>query len=511
MAAARETVSRKARARRARRQDIRTVKLSDIKPEISPRFLEFGLAKRTASGFGLNLDDPEDRKAFRAAWAVSKVWRRLIDDFAEGRYPGMSLDKPVDDAFGTIKTMVDTRDPVSKHGYRFLSHRLAKQKYVVFSDHHWSTKANRQNFFASNRKLYIDALKRYRDAGYIVIENGDVEEMLVRRYPSAEYRRWLRLSFPELQERRRALRLQMLEQTLKARENQALYAALSSLSAGQQLVRTVGNHDPDLHLPEFYELLRTKIADLHKPADFIFLERGTRVETIIAHGHHFDVFTNPTNAPYLGELIAETLSWAYQGPDRNWRWAWRNGNVRKWIDGSIPFLNEMVTDDHLALNLRTMFCKNEKVTLEAALETLLEKNVAWEYFLSDTPLKAYTEEVLNGLAFFKFRHMDEVRIMKSWNQTFPDPKKRPKLLLGHSHEVRINPRLPGTKQPYRFLLNSGTAGRFENLVWGLELDNGKAQVVGWTHANRTSKTEPHRFVYREQGNGLLPTEQPVPL
>ena len=501
-------------------KDISKLKLKDLRPDISPRGPQYLLMKEVGKLYGLRTKpggdlEGSDRESFNAAWRVSKVWRELTRSFdldekghAVQRYVGKSLTGPVTQAFDHLKRMVGQGTAIDQEGYRVVSAQPWSGKYVVFSDHHRSIDSERQNFFAKNNKLYVDALKKYADNDFTVIENGDVEELFVRRYSKAEYRDWLDMTFGQLQKRRIALRLQVLKNILAAPENAALYATLGELSQNGRLLRVVGNHDPELKRPEFLEALRKKLPNLPLPADFVFLGQGanhrTPVKMVISHGHHFDEFTNPENAPFLGELISETMSWAYQGADRNWTWHKDGGNVGKWLDGSTAFNNQLVSSDHAGFNPFEFF--HDK-SAEEALEGLLGKNVAWEYFVNKNPLDAFHREVMKGKAFFKFRHMNEVDIMNGWNRVFPQAASRPQLLLGHSHEVRFQPRIPGTTKRYDHLLNSGAAGRFENLIWGVEVNNGKAQVVAWSHKQRTTQKDARRYVYSVNEQGLIPEEK----
>jgi hypothetical protein len=47
-------------------------------------------------------------------------------------------------------------------------------------------------------------------------------------------------------------------------------------------------------------------------------------------------------------------------------------------------------------------------------------------------------------------------------------------------------------------LNSGAAGRFEGLLWGVELRDGQAQVISW-HADPFPEGPPQRLVWRATG------------
>jgi len=67
----------------------------------------------------------------------------------------------------------------------------------------------------------------------------------------------------------------------------------------------------------------------------------------------------------------------------------------------------------------------------------------------------------------------------------------PKLICGHTHEPRQNavfPTDPGESEPWErpdmhrgaSYLNSGSAGRYENLVWGVEIVGEEDRIVSWS-------------------------------
>jgi hypothetical protein len=89
------------------------------------------------------------------------------------------------------------------------------------------------------------------------------------------------------------------------------------------------------------------------------------------------------------------------------------------------------------------------------------------------------------------------------------------LVLGHSHEVRDST-VSGTGEPLRGYLNSGAAGRFENLLWGVEIVDGAAQIVAWHRpGGPRSGDAPQRHVYQPMLIGgvqfLTPSASAVPL
>jgi hypothetical protein len=242
---------------------------------------------------------------------------------------------------------------------------------------------------------------------------------------------------------------------------------------------------------------------IERPYDLFLLETGNSVEFAILHGHQFDEHTNPVTAQFLGETISESLSWAYQGPDRNWEW---QDHGRRWAELSAPFSNELGGDFRATRSQTAAAIGAALGTLESAegWESLFEQDVAWEYFKSDTPAKAYRDEVKKGLQWFKFRHMNELHIKDLYQRHFSESQTlRPNLVLGHSHEVRFEPTyLDRDQTPVQFLqyFNTGAAGRFENLIWALEIDNGHPRMVSW-HRPSPGQGGPVRKLYRQETSG----------
>ena len=87
----------------------------------------------------------------------------------------------------------------------------------------------------------------------------------------------------------------------------------------------------------------------------------------------------------------------------------------------------------------------------------------------------------------QFRVFDEVFINEQLESTFES--KPPYLVLGHSHEPRHRAWNPAkSKQADRYL-NTGSAGRFGNLIWCLEIVDGVPQVVAWHRPGGPASSE----------------------
>ena len=130
-------------------------------------------------------------------------------------------------------------------------------------------------------------------------------------------------------------------------------------------------------------------------------------------------------------------------------------------------------------------------------EAIFTGNIAWEYFTNDDPQDAFD------------RHMDEHDIVDTVDNAW-GVDAGPMLVLGHSHEPRINAARPAAyiDEPqiapqYR---NSAAAGRFENLIWGIEVLSGVPNMISWHRDLETDELV--RTVWRTQfgsnGSELVP-------
>ena len=91
-------------------------------------------------------------------------------------------------------------------------------------------------------------------------------------------------------------------------------------------------------------------------------------------------------------------------------------------------------------------------------------------------------------------------ICRTWEAKWPKGS-RPNLVLGHSHEPRFQPALPtspvgdGAMNLAEFYYNAASVGRFENLLWGLEIRGEKPCLVSWQRPGGSAKARPERRVY----------------
>ncbi|MDF1566084.1 MAG: hypothetical protein P1V51_23825 [Deltaproteobacteria bacterium] len=480
-----------------------------------PFGIEMKQARDIAFHYGLKSSEAE---VFKLCWKL----RRRADEFSK-RWAD-TLDAEVLSAYSRMADWTRGTPSYAK-GHSIVRHRSTPgERYVIFSDHHWTWDGHRQDFFGAsgNRDLYVDVLGEYATEDYTLVENGDVEELIIFEPTLGQMQQRVADNHNALEGRRFTHRKQLLDKILGDTKLRPLYDALADFQARGRLVRVAGNHDLDLQEPTYHEALKQRIPGVLKPCDYLFLETASgggalpKVDYVIAHGHQFDKATTPRYAAWVGETISETMSWAYQGADRTWRW---NDDVRSWALGLTPFRGDLVDDDYNPkmgniIDIAGALFGN--LHNQAAWEALFKHNIAWEYFEHDDPQEAIDKEVKTGDEFFKFRHLDEL-VLKQQMLSLFTAAERPVLVLGHTHEARIfqapTPGVQGVKA-CPWYLNSGAAGRFENLLWALEIDDGVPRLVSWSRAQpRVGPAERRTWTHLSlpDGHRLVASTAPVPL
>jgi len=486
--------------------------------------------KAVGKAFSLRRDEGD---VFDEMWKCYKESDKVHDDAAKSG----ELEAEVTQCIGFAAKVADHK-AVDEPGFRQVKRLPATGRYLIVSDLHMGFTESRQNFFGKrNKDLYREVLGEYYSAGYTLIENGDVEELLIFEPTIAEARKRVDLvrrkegGWKALNEHRRQFRLKQLRKVLQ--DNQGYYDQIAStfLKSGRY-VKIAGNHDTDLLKADFLDELRTALPRLDQVYDLALIEEYSNklpAKYVILHGHQFDHSCTPRFAPRLGETISESLSWVYQGPDRNWLWP---DKIDEWVAGKLPVSNQLVTDNYRlkisGSTIATMTLTGLVGGLVGGLggmiggaiaggvvdtvkknptfwETVFHHNVAWEYFESKEPGDAVASEVLTGQEFFKYRHMDEVFITREWDGRFPDSSRRPTLVLGHSHEPRMNPgrRERGGLRQYPYYMNSAAVGRFENIVWGIEIVDGRASLVSWScPAPKSGKAVRMQYSVASDGSSL---------
>lgn len=373
----------------------------------------------------------------------------------------------------------------------------ANRSYVVFSDLHLTDRANRQNFFeTANKALYLDLLRsHYGPKGFTLVENGDIEELLIQEpelgaMPDFAKDDWA-VILADRATRKRAQFRRILA------DHPDYYQVIHDhFIARDAYHRTIGNHDYDLATDAYVNEIKATLGfDFPAASDMLLLARQGKVEEIICHGHQFDTVCTARHAAYAGESFSQGGGWAFQGPDRNWTDHRRHDAtfLREWREGERAFTNMLVSASPGGSICEFLAAVGKFAgTLKDAdkWEALYGKNIAWEYFVHDAAADAFHKEVKEGIRWYKYRHMDEVLIAAML------PPIGPRLTLGHSHEPRLRPGIPGglPAQPARVTdryMNAAAAGRFENLVWGIEIANGTETLVSWSREpdGRLRRTE----------------------
>ena len=435
------------------------------------------IMRALAREYSLGAD--EEDALWKPSW---KLYSRLVMD---GKDQQKEIHKrsndAVKEAFSSLKEIARGADKgqARLHLTRVADRPLANRSYVIFSDHHITFQGHRHSPFSTNAALYAGALKHYYNDGFTLVENGDVEELVVYEPtmdygdgPGAEPDRRQGMTIPQLQARRLEVRKQVLGWIMadpglaSVREAWKAFCEAKDAEHHPRMLRITGNHDHDLRRPEFRDIYHGNGIELPEVADLLRLTRPGDPAWLILHGHQLDLASNHRVAVRQGEVISECVGLFYQGADRQWPL----GDTSGWRSGAKTFRNELVVDDvgPSAFNANAL--------TEVLFELVFQHNVAWEYFRLEDHVDAVAHELLTGARFFKFRHLDEVRLW-NWMKTF-QPARRPRVILGHTHEVRHSARVHGGHVAEGYY-NSGSAGRFVGLLWGLEVVNGVATVVSW--------------------------------
>ena len=471
--------------------------------------------REAAECYALNSKDKEEKKAFRHS---QKIRERLASQNKIQNYE-LSTKTAVNVAFDHLANAINysvgpsgqmKEDVGHVKGHRYVKRVPKSGKYVVVSDHHITNSAHRHAFFngtgkfnryqgPSNAQLYADLLEGYNDRQYTLIENGDVEELVIfdpKQFPDEMGRR-RKMSLEQVKEARRPVRLRQLEMILADQKLQGWLRQLERFDGDGRLLRVAGNHDFDLQRPDFFELFTSRFPHQKRIWDYVLIADGDdakgQARYAVLHGHQFDLVSNPSFGARFGETISETSGLWFQGADRVW--TYEDGPSR-WVSGGETVMNWLVEDDpgqsrrvrvpSGGPSANSPPIRETSPVADGPLRKLIEgqifhHNIAWEYFKYRSVPKILAKEVLrkNG-RFFKFRHLDEEHIRLRMLAKFPDATTRPTLILGHSHEVRRDSYSIDHKITWPDYLNSGAAGRFENLIWAVEVVDGEAFLVSWS-------------------------------
>lgn len=474
-----------------------------------------GSAKSMAAHYNLG----SDGEAFEELWGLTinarlveaQVHDRAIDEVERliGRLPAL-VDRAPDRATLPNRPVSVLDEP----GMEYVHVAETDRPYAIFSDHHMLFDGHRQNYFETqgNRDLYVEILNRfYAPAAYTLVENGDVEELIILEPKLNEINNIGQWSWAAVKAYRDSKKEPQLRSIV--RSNLSYYRAVTDgFAADGRYFKITGNHDRDMVSTEFAEIVSDELGTAFPRAcDVLLLRNAVGADYIICHGHQFDTACTPKFAMKGGESFSQSAAWAFQGPDRIWRT--RYDQMQDWLDGSKPVLNSLVSDipqgngwieetfdDRKAQEYWDAFGSAiSNLNTERGWETLYGKNIAWNYFENaGDPQKCIKDEVKTGQRWFKFRHMNELRLANHMKQAFGDTI--PWLALGHTHEPRMNAVqvhnvFPAIEtEQIGFYLNSGSAGRFQNLIWGLEIVEGAPTLISW---HRGEDGEPRRTLWED--------------
>jgi len=492
-----------------------------------------------ASQLGLQ-GDVDEYNAFYELFRKARAWEKdhhdEIDDKIASRVRAIKLicdavppGRPAEDVVVPERRFPDPMRPGrtfvdrSIEGMRHVRRRDVRDSYVIFSDHHIFDANSRQDFFSPhNKALYLDILtNHYARQNWHLVENGDLEELLIHEPDMAELeadggtKEW---DWPKIFDyRAQKIRAQL---RLIVADNRDYYDAIwTGFAARGRYHKIVGNHDVALMDHDLMDIIRQMTGyAFDTPSEVMLLSQPGRHRYCICHGHQFDHSCTPDIAPYLGETFSQSGAWAFEGPDRTWKWPENVDFLQDMLDGRRPVLNELVGIDPRSLTplqiaalagvavlygtAGTVLTAARATTALTATFTIVDpewffegvtgKNIAMEYFASRNSA-GIAEEIGSGRRWFKFRHMDEITLSDFlddtaiWGETTP-----PTVVLGHSHEPRLRARHPDDNHIHARYINSGAAGRFQNLIWAVEVVRGTARMVSWHYPDNDRSELPVR-------------------
>jgi UDP-2,3-diacylglucosamine pyrophosphatase LpxH len=463
---------------------------------------------------------PAEEPIFDDLWTIADDGRKFAKDEAT------AIENDLDEAYLLAAKLADGQT-VNKTTFSRGSADRSDASFVVFSDMHMTSYANKPNFFKDfNYNLYLDVLKYYAGAGFCLVENGDVEECVIYEptITDAQNRKDQakgKSGFPITQtdsdwtafmNTRYAQRERNLNAIIIQFQEYYSYIKANFISRGKY-VRIAGNHDTYLNENRERDLRDRIEAELGiAVVDFLRIKRNNQIKYLVMHGHQFDeACMQHGSIPFAkscGESYSECLAWAFQGPDR----AWTTQDTRRWYNGtqfnntlavSTPGVYQNGTDGVADLVLGNV--NRIKEDSKDFVETVMGHEIAWEYFENSDGFNALTLEVFTGEEMYKMRHMKETDMCTRYASEFlnlhvpPDfSKPIPALVLGHTHEPRKNAINPSNGQTVTHYLNSGSAGRFENLIWCVEILANEDRICSWSAVDGKLK----KINWRSEGNLL---------
>lgn len=158
--------------------------------------------------------------------------------------------------------------------------------------------------------LYEAALDHYADAGFHLIENGDVEDFWMVGGTMEGTRYDISRIFASLvpgqsgRQLRTTIRNRQLDQIVD--NNIGIYRRIRNrFAADGRYWRTIGNHDDVYADPTLRQHLRTHVPGVRPVNHLVLRSRAGVTKAVITHGHHTDGWNAPGRAN-LGRLA----SWA---------------------------------------------------------------------------------------------------------------------------------------------------------------------------------------------------------
>jgi hypothetical protein len=298
---------------------------------------------------------------------------------------------------------------------------------------------------SGNDQLYLEVLARYAQRNFSLIENGDLEDLWMREPSpgSVLIEEGLELiggPVGEAMEEHFEVSQAKTQLADIIANNMHVYAAIRELfDRRDRFLRTIGNHDDPLRNEAVAEGLRTIYPKL-KVNDYVFITPAHMPRnpmTVVTHGHQFDAWNTPSCASMAGEVITEVVS----GLSTIW-------GESSWAAGST--------------SRSTWMSKLRGSGFPNVLEDLTVSTLA------------------------SAQSVDEVELYKLMDEAFPSgrhgPPAYPYLILGHTHEPRHQSKRPGGGYFNKYT-NSGTAGRYDGLVWCVEIIDGVPEVHVWYRDN----------------------------
>ena len=320
----------------------------------------------------------------------------------------------------------------------------AASKYVAFSDHHMFLQGSVLDQFRKlgNDQLYLKVLAEYGRRNFVLVENGDLEDLWMREASLGDLlldRTLETIAGPFGEALEEVFEGSALKKQLGGiiANNIHVYSFIRELFFNNgRYVRLIGNHDDELRDRDLLRGVRTVYPGL-VIYDYLLICPESAAgwddpKVVVTHGHQFDAWNAHACAAVAGEAITEVVS----GLSTIWgesSWAASTTSRSKWrskMNGS-GFDNELAD-----LTVTTFFGSSQSV--------------------------------------------DELELEDLMKESFPTGRapEQPHIVIGHTHSPRFRA-WDDHDKPFTKYTNSGTAGRFEQLLWCVEVVNGAPTLHAW--------------------------------